>query len=113
MLGKTVDGKYQIDRLLGQGGMGAVYGATHVGTGRRVALKVIIAATISRDAILRFQREARAVGVIESQHIVQVLDTGIDRERGVPFMVMEYLFGEDLQKLCERIGALSPELALR
>jgi eukaryotic-like serine/threonine-protein kinase len=113
MLGKTIDGKYQIVRLLGQGGMGAVYEATHVGTGRRVALKVIIAETISRDAILRFQREARAAGVIESQHIVQVLDTGIDRELGVPFMVMEYLLGEDLQKLYERIGALSPELALR
>ena len=113
MLGKTIDGKYQIVRLLGQGGMGAVYEATHVGTGRRVALKVIIAQAISRDAILRFQREARAAGVIESQHIVQVLDTSIDRELGVPFMVMEYLVGEDLQKLCERIGALSPDLALR
>lgn len=113
MLGQTMDGKYQIVRLLGQGGMGAVYEAAHTGTGRRVALKVIIAETVSRDAILRFQREARAAGVIESQHIVQVLDTGIDRERGLPFMVMEYLVGEDLQKLCERIGALGPELAMR
>ncbi|HEX2876867.1 MAG TPA: serine/threonine-protein kinase [Polyangiaceae bacterium] len=114
MLGQTIDGKYQIVRLLGQGGMGAVYEASHSGTGRRVALKVIIpGALISRDAILRFQREARAAGVIESQHIVQVLDTGIDREQGVPFMVMEYLVGEDLQKLGERLGALAPELALR
>ena len=113
MLGKTIDGKYQIVRLLGQGGMGAVYEAAHSGTGRRVALKVIVAETISRDAILRFQREARAAGVIESQHIVQVLDTGIDRELGMPFMVMEYLVGEDLQKLGERIGALSADLALR
>lgn len=114
MLGQTIDGKYQIVRLLGQGGMGAVYEASHWGTGRRVALKVIIAgAAISRDAILRFQREARAAGGIESQHIVQVLDTGIDRELGVPFMVMEYLVGEDLQKLCERLGPLAPELALR
>ena len=114
MLGQTIDGKYQIVRLLGQGGMGAVYEATHLGTGRRVAVKVIIpGAPISRDAILRFQREARAAGVIESQHIVQVLDTGIDREQGVPFMVMEYLVGEDLQKLGERIGALAPDLALR
>jgi eukaryotic-like serine/threonine-protein kinase len=114
MLGQTIDGKYQIVRLLGQGGMGAVYEASHLGTGRRVALKVIITgAAMSRDAILRFQREARAAGVIESQHIVQVLDTGIDRELGVPFMVMEYLVGEDLQKLCERLGPLAPELALR
>lgn len=114
MIGKTIDGKYQIVRLLGQGGMGAVYEAAHLGTGRRVALKVILGEiTISRDAILRFQREARAAGVIESQHIVQVLDTGIDREHGVPFMVMEYLVGEDLQKLCERRGPLPPDLALR
>lgn len=113
MLGKTIDGKYQIVRLLGQGGMGAVYEAAHTGTGRRVALKLIVAETISRDAILRFQREARAAGVIESQHIVQVLDTGIDRDQGLPFMVMEYLVGEDLQQLCARVGALSPELALR
>lgn len=114
MLGQTIDGKYQIVRLLGQGGMGAVYEASHLGTGRRVAVKVILPGVpISRDAILRFQREARAAGVIESQHIVQVLDTGIDREQGVPFMVMEYLVGEDLQKLGERIGALAPDLALR
>ncbi|HEX2871589.1 MAG TPA: serine/threonine-protein kinase [Polyangiaceae bacterium] len=114
MLGSTIDGKYQIVRLLGQGGMGAVYEAAHLGTGRRVALKVILGELgISRDAILRFQREARAAGVIESQHIVQVLDTGIDREHGVPFMVMEYLTGEDLQKLCERLGPLPPDLALR
>lgn len=114
MLGQTIDGKYQIVRLLGQGGMGAVYEAAHLGTGRRVAVKVILpGVAISRDAIVRFQREARAAGVIESQHIVQVLDTGIDREQGVPFMVMEYLIGEDLQKLGERIGALAPELALR
>jgi eukaryotic-like serine/threonine-protein kinase len=79
-----------------------------------VAVKVILPGVpISRDAILRFQREARAAGVIESQHIVQVLDTGVDREQGVPFMVMEYLIGEDLQKLGERIGALAPDLALR
>jgi eukaryotic-like serine/threonine-protein kinase len=114
MLGQTIDGKYQIVRLLGQGGMGAVYEASHLGTGRRVAVKVILPGVpISRDAILRFQREARAAGVIESQHIVQVLDTGIDREQGVPFMVMEYLIGEDVQKLGERIGALAPDLALR
>lgn len=114
MLGQTIDGKYQIVRLLGQGGMGAVYEASHLGTGRRVAVKVILPGVpISRDAILRFQREARAAGVIESQHIVQVLDTGVDREQGVPFMVMEYLIGEDLQKLGERIGALAPDLALR
>ena len=63
MLGQTIDGKYQIVRLLGQGGMGAVYEATHLGTGRRLALKVIIAnAPISRESVLRFQREARAAG---------------------------------------------------
>ncbi len=114
MLGTTIDGKYRILRLLGQGGMGAVYEATHMGTGRRVALKVITGEIgISQDAIARFQREARAAGVIESQHIVQVLDTGVDRDLGVPFMVMEYLTGADVQQLLEQLGAFPPDLALR
>ncbi len=114
MIGKTIDGKYQVVRLLGQGGMGAVYEATHLGTGRRVAVKVITGdIVLTQDVVARFQREARAAGSIESQHIVQVLDSGVDRDQGLPFMVMEFLNGEDLEKLVERLGALPPELALR
>ena len=95
---QLVDDRYQIVRLLGEGGMGAVYEARHTGTGRRVAVKVIIGNHVKTgDVVARFQREARAAGSIETQHIVQVLDTGVDRSTQNPYMVMEYLQGEDIQ----------------
>src|SRR5579883_1057394 len=95
--------------------MGAVYEARHTGTGRRVALKVIVGEALakSKDIIARFQREARAAGAIESQHIAHVLDTGFDSQSGNPYMVMEFLHGEDVQHTIERLGPLHPELALR
>ncbi|MEO8798885.1 MAG: protein kinase, partial [Polyangiaceae bacterium] len=98
MQGKTIDGKYEVLRLLGQGGMGAVYEARHLGTGRRVAVKLIVAEALLRggDIVARFQREARASGAIDSQHVVQVLDTGLDPATQSPYMVMEFLSGEDL-----------------
>lgn len=115
MIGKLVDGKYQIVRILGEGGMGAVYEALHTGTGRHVALKVIVSADLAKnqDMVSRFQREAKAAGAIDTQHIVQVLDAGRDPATGFPFMVMELLSGEDLQQLILRVGPLPPDLALR
>lgn len=115
MLGTTLAGKYRIERLLGEGGMGAVYEAVHLGTHRRVALKVILgdAAQHSPDVIARFVREAKAAGAIDTQHIVQVLDFGIDTAQGVPYLAMEFLGGEDLEHLMERLGPLSPDLAIR
>jgi serine/threonine-protein kinase len=112
---QIIDGKYQVVRLLGQGGMGAVYEARHLGTGRRVAVKLIVAEALLRggDIVARFQREARASGAIDSQHVVQVLDTGVDPGTQSPYMVMEFLSGEDLQQLINRVGALPPELVLR
>lgn len=94
--------------------MGAVYEARHTGTGRRVAVKVIIGHHVkSGDVVARFQREARAAGGIETQHIAQVLDTGTDRTTGNPYMVMEYLQGEDVQQCIRRVGPLEPDTALR
>ncbi|MEO8800135.1 MAG: serine/threonine-protein kinase [Polyangiaceae bacterium] len=115
MNGTTIDGKYEVIRLLGQGGMGAVYEARHLGTGRRVAVKLIVAEALLRggDIVARFQREARASGAIDSQHVVQVLDTGLDPATQSPYMVMEFLSGEDLQQVINRVGALPPELVLR
>ena len=115
MQGKIVDSKYQILRRLGQGGMGTVYEARHLGTGRRVALKVIVPAALLNDddAIPRFQREARASGAIDSQHVVQVLDTGVDPATNSPYLVMEHLTGEDLLQLVHRVGALAPDAVLR
>src|SRR5262245_5329880 len=112
--GALVDKKYQVTKLLGAGAMGAVYEAEHTGTGRRVALKVIMG-QLAKDAVLvaRSHRAARAAGQIETQHITQVLDTGFDKESELPFMVMEYLEGEDVQHLLKRTGPVHPDIALR
>ncbi len=95
--------------------MGTVYEAQHAGTGRRVAIKVISTGDITKDAQLvgRFQREAKAAGAIDTLHICQVLDTGTDPDSGLPFMVMEYMAGEDVQQLFQRVGVIGPDLALR
>jgi len=113
--GDVIDGKYAIIRQLGQGGMGAVYAARHLGMGRRVAVKVISEKVLgeARDAGARFQREARAAGAIESQHVVHVLDSGVDEATGRPYLAMEYLEGEDLDVTIRRLGPLPPDVALR
>ncbi|WP_437543188.1 protein kinase [Sorangium sp. So ce367] len=113
MIGRTLDDRYTMLRLLGQGGMGAVYEARHAGTGRRVAVKVILGQAADDELVRRFQREARAVGAVESEHIAQVFDTGRDRETGAPYIAMEFLEGEDVQALIERLGPLPVDLALR
>ena len=109
MIGELIDGKYKVEKMLGQGGMGSVYEATHAATGRRCAVKVINAEHLTKDpAVLsRFEREARAAGAIETQYITQVLDAGVDRDSGLPFLAMEFLKGEDLQQLSKRVGLIS------
>lgn len=112
--GQRIDGKYEIVRPIGTGGMGAVYEAVHLGTGRRIALKRILApAEGAAGAIARFQREARAAGAIDSQHVVQVLDIGSDSVTGTPYIAMELLAGEDVGRLVSRLGVVSPDAALR
>jgi serine/threonine protein kinase len=115
VIGSTLDGKYHITKLLGAGAMGQVYEAEHDATGRRVAIKVISSPDLVKDSTVvgRFQREARAAGGIDTQHITQVLDAGVDRDTQLPFLVMEYLAGEDVSALIKRIGPLAPDLALR
>ncbi len=114
MLGALLDSRYRIHRQIGEGGMGAVYEAEHTGTGRRVAVKVITAqAAQSEGAVARLQREARAVGAIDSAHVAQILDAGTDPQTGHPYLVMERLLGEDARQLAARLGPLPPDLALR
>jgi hypothetical protein len=115
MIGTIIGEKYEITRQIGAGGMGSVFEATHTGTGRRVALKLIVTAELAKNPMLvaRFQREAKAAGAIETEHIVQVLDTGTDGPSGLPYMVMEFLEGEDVQQLIRRVGPLPPDVALR
>ncbi|MBX3217549.1 MAG: protein kinase [Labilithrix sp.] len=112
---QVIDGKYAVVRLLGKGGMGAVYEARHLGTSRRVAVKLIVSEALAKEpeVVTRFQREARASGAVDSQHVVQVLDTGVDPATDSPYMVMEYLAGEDLFALVGRVGPLPPDLVVR
>ncbi len=113
LVGTTVAGKYRVDRLIGRGGMGAVFQATNVAIGKRVALKFLDhEAAKNREACQRFQREAEAAGMAESAHIVQIFDSGVT-EAGLPFLVMELLTGEDLRACLRREGRLSVPSALR
>ena len=97
--------RYRVLRELGRGGMGAVYLAEHVTTGNQVALKVLHgAAANDPDSIERFRREARAPAKIGSESVVKVLDADVAMELGgVPFLAMEVLQGQDLQKLVHQI----------
>jgi serine/threonine protein kinase len=114
--GAVVGGKYHLVKLLGQGGMGAVFDAIHAKTGRRVAVKMIHERGLvnaGRSALQRFEREARAVAAIDSLHVVQVLDSGEDEGTGLPFLVLEFLAGDDLKRLLRVHGALPEPLALK
>jgi serine/threonine-protein kinase len=95
----VVAGKYQIERVLGVGGMGVVLAAMHQQLGQRVAIKMLLPhAAAQPEALARFLREARAASSIKSEHVAQVIDVGTS-EKGAPFMVMEHLVGLDLAQL--------------
>ena len=95
LVGTMVATKYHVTRLIGRGGMGAVYEAENVAIGKKVALKLVDRELAQDETIAgRFAREARAASSIESEHIVQVFDAGSDGGR--PYIVMELLRGEDL-----------------
>jgi eukaryotic-like serine/threonine-protein kinase len=115
VIGETLNGQYRIVRQLGGGGMGAVFEAEDTTSGEHVAVKVISTGDLAKDKALigRFQREAKAASSVDTDHIVRVLQTGTDPTSGQPFMVMEYLLGEDVSHLFRRLGPLPPELALR
>jgi eukaryotic-like serine/threonine-protein kinase len=94
--GEIIEGKYRIVRMLGQGGMGAVYEGENTRIHRRVAIKVLHAAVAAKaDVVQRFEREAQAAGRIGSEHIVEVLDLG-NLPSGERYMVMEFLEGDSL-----------------
>jgi tRNA A-37 threonylcarbamoyl transferase component Bud32 len=111
--GTVLAGKYRVERLLGEGGMGWVVVATHVQLEQRVAIKFMHAtqAGESSEAIARFLREARAAARIQSEHVARVTDFGT-LDNGAPYLVMEYLDGEDLDSLLRKRGALSTALAV-
>ncbi len=112
--GATIGGRYELLSKLGQGGMGAVYDAKHLATGRRVALKLISPELAEHPRVRsRFEIEARALAKIDSDHVAQVLDAGFDEARASPFLVMELMRGEDVEAVLKRVGPLAPEVAMR
>src|ERR1044072_1772908 len=95
-VGQVLDDKYRLERLLGRGGMGAVYLATHMGTDRYVALKLIAPQFMrNQEFVERFKREARAAGRLRHPNVVDVTDFGFSGEGHdrVAYLVMEYLDG--------------------
>ena len=110
-LGKTIGGRYQIEALLGQGGMSAVYRATDPNLRRLVAIK-LIHTHLSSDPnfVGRFKEEAAAVARLRHPNIVQVHDFNIDGE--TYYMVMEYLVGETLQARLKRLNAAGRHMPL-
>src|SRR5262249_31777601 len=93
---------------------GAVYEAVHVETTRRCALKILHSHKLDQpEARERFKHEARVTAHIAVEHVVEVIDAGIDDATGTPFLVMELLQGEDLGQRLRRVGRLPPEEALR
>ncbi|HEU4406890.1 MAG TPA: protein kinase [Polyangiaceae bacterium] len=112
MSGQLFAGRYRILRRLAQGGMGVVFVAEHAATEAQVALKVLWPHVLgSKSAARSFELEARLSARIESEHVVRVLDAGVD-ESGVPFFVMELLRGATLRALVEEAGPLEPAEAL-
>lgn len=104
LVGEVLDEKYRIEKLLGQGGMGAVFLATHLGTERPVALKVIMPEFMRRgEFVERFRREARAAGRLRHPNVVDVTDFGFARvgaqDERVAYLVMEYLDGCTLSEV--------------
>jgi serine/threonine-protein kinase len=115
LIGTVIAEKYELIRLLGQGGMGAVYEGRNASTLKRCAVKVLVSAELasSGEAVKRFFREARASSVLESDHIVQIFDSGSDPKTGFPYMVMELLNGQDLEHTLRDKGALQPLVAAK
>ena len=106
--GMIIAGKYRIEEPLARGGMGSVWRARHLALETRVAVKFISPEVFAQpEARRRFQREARAAALLQSPHVVQIYDYGVEGD--VPYLVMELLRGEDLGERLKRKERLSLE----
>jgi serine/threonine protein kinase len=110
--GQILADKYQIERVLGEGGMGVVVAARHLHLDERVAVKFMLPQVLAdREAVARFTREARAAVKIKSEHVARVSDVGL-LDNGAPYLVMEYLEGSDLSVWLRQHGRLPVEQAV-
>jgi serine/threonine-protein kinase len=110
--GDVIGGKYRVERILGRGGMGVVVAAHHIQLDERVALKFLLPHALQNpEAASRFLREARTAVKIKSEHVARVSDVG-QLDDGSPYMVMEYLEGDDLSAWLEQRGPMAVETAV-
>jgi serine/threonine-protein kinase len=111
--GTVVDGKYRVEKVLGEGGMGIVVSAIHLGLEQEVAIKFLLPEAMrSPIAVERFLREAKVAAKVRSEHVARVHDVGtLEGQGGVPYIVMEHLEGSDLGQLIDAEGALPIEEA--
>ena len=106
LVGRTLAGKYRVEELVSEGGMGAVYRGTHILMDKTVALKVLHPALAADNIIVaRFSREARAASRISHPHAISVTDFG-ESEDGIVFLVMEFLHGRTLKEVVKSTGPL-------
>ncbi|HWU88310.1 MAG TPA: serine/threonine-protein kinase, partial [Kofleriaceae bacterium] len=113
MVGATLSGRYLVTRKVGQGGMGAVYEATHTLIGKRVAVKVLLEKYAKREAIVaRLKQEAQLASSVNNEHIIDVTDFG-HTDDGRTFVVMEFLEGESLAECLARETRLPEQRVLR
>jgi serine/threonine-protein kinase len=111
--GAVLVGKYRLEEIIGVGGMGSVWLATHLGLSQQIALKLVSAAFAkSSDALKRFDTEAKAAAKIKSRHVPQVYDNGV-LEDGTPFLAMELLHGETLFNRVHKGGPIQLPEAIR
>jgi eukaryotic-like serine/threonine-protein kinase len=105
--GLVVAGKYRVERVIGEGGMGIVVAATHVELDQRVAVKFLLPEAMRHTEVVeRFLREAKVAAKVRSEHVARVTDVGRVEPSGIPFIVMEYLEGSDLGALIDSSGRL-------
>jgi eukaryotic-like serine/threonine-protein kinase len=110
--GQIFDNTYRLVRLIGEGGMGAVYEATHARLAGRYAIKVLLQRfSADSDALIRFEREARITSFLQHPNVVQVIDHNTTAD-GTEYLVMEYLVGESLAKRLARTGPLPLDIVV-
>ncbi len=106
-IGQVFLGKYRIESIIGQGGMGVVAEVTHLQLNQRLAIKMLRQdVLLDHDAVERFMREAQAAAKLKSEYVAKVSDVGT-LENGTPYMVMEYLEGHDLGALISQRGKVA------
>jgi serine/threonine-protein kinase len=104
--GDVLGGKFRVERIVGEGGMGVVVEATHLQLDERVAIKFLRRDAMALpDVVARFDREGRAAVKLKSEHVCRMIDVGTTAD-GIPFLVMEYLEGKDLAQLLSERGPL-------